>query len=119
MRHAGESPAPFRAGRVRGEGDGVSANLVELLRSAASSDVTSGLRTDLLAELAHIESEPDWRSVAIALCVKYGTAEGVALIGSGTLKWARERVDFRVDRDGDAVRLRWSAPPLNALPERE
>lgn len=58
----------------------------------------------------------DWRSVAIALCVKYGTAKGTALVGSGTLAWARDRVSFRVDHDGDALRLVWDSPALTGAP---
>lgn len=48
-----------------------------------------------------------------ALLVKYGTRQGEALVGGGTLTWSGAHVELRIDRDGDALRLHWSAPPLN------
>lgn len=54
----------------------------------------------------------DWETVAKALLVKYGGLHGHALVGAGTLSWAQEHVELRVEQDGDAVLLRWHAPAL-------
>ena len=56
--------------------------------------------------------EVDWRAIAIALAVKYGGREGVALVGAATQQFARERVQVELERDGDAVRMVWRAPSL-------
>ena len=62
--------------------------------------------------------EPDWRLIAYALCIKYGTSEGVAVVGDGTLSWVEKYAEKEIERDTSAFTLRWKSPPLNALSER-
>jgi hypothetical protein len=57
-------------------------------------------------------TEPDWKLVAFALCIKYGTREGTALVGDGTLAWVKKFAEMEVIRKGDTLTLRWESPPL-------
>ena len=91
----------------------------ELLREAARNDLPAQLRASLLAEAERLETAGDGWLVAVALAIKYAGSNGEALVGALTRKWIGERVSFRVDRDGDAIRIHWRAPPVNALPGTE
>lgn len=82
------------------------------LRQAALFDIPAKSRAEFRALAAELDAARDWESIARALLVKHAGRQGVALIGSGTLKWARERVELRIDRDGDAIVIHWDAPPL-------
>lgn len=93
--------------------------IIEALRGAACHDLPAQTVENLRRIAADLDGGIDWRSLAIALLVKYGGAKGQALVGSGSLAFARDRVSFRADRDCDALVLHWDAPPLNELPSRK
>lgn len=93
--------------------------IVKALRGAALQDLPSGQRAELRELAVRLESEPDWKAVAVALCIKYAGIKGQALVGSGSMAWARDRTSFRADRDGDALHLHWQAAPFNGLPDEE
>lgn len=86
--------------------------VVAALREASCFDIPWAFREHLQETARKLEAEPDWKTVATALCVKYGTAKGTALLGNGTLKWAKDKVMFEVIPDPSAVVLNWSAPSL-------
>jgi hypothetical protein len=84
----------------------------EALRQAALFGIPKESKDRFRSLADELDTDPDWEAIARSLMVKYGTRNGQALIGSGTMRWAMKHVRLEVSRDGDAIALHWEAPPL-------